>query len=161
VVPAGRVVSECRVFKAVCIPGTSAAQDVLQRDKPINERETSPTLFSASIDSGSDSLSDLRKAVASWLSSARISADREAVVLATHEAAAGVIESGHREFSVLGAIEPDAVVISLRTDGPMRPLDLAERKERARLLNRLASSIRVEATANNSMLRLEFATSHG
>jgi hypothetical protein len=132
----------------------------LQRGKRINERETSPTLFSASIDGRSDSLSDLRKSVASWLSSARIDvADREAVVLATHEAAAGAIESGHQEFSVLGAIERDAVVISLRTDGNTRPLDLTEREERARLLNRLPSSVRVEATADYSMLRLELAAS--
>lgn len=134
---------------------------LLQRGKRINERETSPTLFSASIDGRSDKLSDLRKSVASWLSSARINADGEAIVLATHEAAAGAIESGHQQFSVLGAIERDAVVISLRTDGPMRPLDLTEREERARLLNRLASSVRVEATANYSMLRLEFAASRG
>ena len=127
----------------------------------VNERETSPTLFSVSIDSRSDSLSDLRKSVASWLSSARIDADREAVMLATHEAAAGAIESGHHEFSVLGAIERDAVVISLRTDGTMRPLDLTEREERARLLNRLASSVRVEVTANYSMLLLEFPASRG
>ena len=78
---------------------------LLQRGTRINEPETSATLFSASIVGRSDSLSDLRKAVASWLSSARINADREAVVLATHEAAAGAIESGHHEFSVLGAIE--------------------------------------------------------
>ena len=134
---------------------------LLQRGKRINEPETSATLFSASIDSWSDSLSDLRKAVASWLSSARINADREAVILATHEAAAGAIESGHHEFSILGEIERDAVVISLRTEGPMRPLDLTQREERARLLNRLASSIRVEATATYAMLRLEFAASRG
>ena len=77
------------------------------------------------------------------------------------EAAALAIESGHQQFSVLGAIERDAVVISLRTDGPMRPLDLTEREERARLVNRLASSVRVEATSNYSMLRLEFAASRG
>ena len=160
-VPAGRGGTERRVFKVVCVPGTSAARNLLQRGKRINERETSPTLFSASIDGRSDKLSDLRKSVASWLSLARINADGEAIVLATHEAAAGAIESGHQQFSVLGAIERDAVVISLRTDGPMRPLDLTEREERARLLNRLASSVRVEATANYSMLRLEFAASRG
>ena len=95
------------MFKVVCVPGTSAAQNLLQRGKRINERETSPTLFSASIDGRSDKLSDLRKSVASWLSSARINADGEAIVLATHEAAAGAIESGHQQFSVLGAIERD------------------------------------------------------
>jgi hypothetical protein len=121
----------------------------------MNEGETAPPLFTATVDGRSHTLSDLRASVATWLGSAGINAvDREAVVLATHEAAAGAIESGHHEFSIWGAIERDAVVISLRTAGTKRPIDLTEREERARLLNRLASSIRVEATAAYSLLRL-------
>ena len=128
----------------------------------MNQRETTPALFSASIDGRSENLGGLRSSVASWLGLAGINdADREVVVLATHEAAAGAIESGHREFSILGAIERDAVVISLRTTGSTRPLDLTEREERARLLNRLASAVRVEATRDYSMLRLEFPAGRG
>ena len=128
----------------------------------VNQRERSPALFSASIDGRSENLGDLRSSVASWLDSAGINdADSEVVVLATHEAAAGAIEIGHHEFSILGAIERDAVVISLRTNGTTRPLDLTEREERARLLNRLASSVRVEATGMYSMLRLEFPARRG
>ena len=123
----------------------------------MNERDTSPHLFSATIDGRWDSLSDLRTAITSWLDSAGINAaEGKAVVLAAHEAAAGAIESGHHDFSIHGAIERDAVVISLRTDGGTRPLDLTERKERARLLNRLASSVRLDATDTYSSLRLEF-----
>ena len=128
----------------------------------MNQRETTPALFSASIDGRSENLGDLRSSVASWLGSAGINdTDSEVVVLATHEAAAGAIESGHREFSILGAIERDAVVISLRTTGTTRPLDLTEREERARLLNRLAAAVRVEATSDYSMLRLEFPAHRG
>lgn len=128
----------------------------------MNQRETTPALFSASIDGRSENLGDLRSSVASWLDSAGINdADGEVVVLATHEAAAGAIESGHHEFSILGAIERDAVVISLRTTGTTRPLDLTAREERARLLNRLAAAVRVEATSDYSMLRLEFPAHRG
>ena len=129
----------------------------------MNEREaTPPSLFSATVDGRVDSLSELRSAIASWLGSAGIKAAVcEAVVLATHEAAAGAIETGHRQFSIRGAIKRDAVVISLKADGATRPLDLREREERARLLNRLASSVHVEATTAYSMLRLEFPASRG
>ena len=137
-------------------------QDAVAARYRVNQRPTTPALFSASIDGRSENLGDLRSSVASWLGSAGINAtDSEVVVLATHEAAAGAIESGHHEFSILGAIERDAVVISLRTEGTTRPLDLTEREERARLLNRLASAVHVEGTRHYSMLRLEFPASRG
>lgn len=112
--------------------------------------------FSATIDSDPERLFGLRTDVSAWLAANGIDGEvGDAVVLATHEAAAGAIENGASAVTVEGAFDGDVVTISLSTAGTAPLLDLDGHDERSRLLHALVPATHLETTSTHSSVRLE------
>jgi len=116
--------------------------------------------FSVTIDGRYQDLKSLRERVSGWLLAQGINgAVGDQIVLATHEAAAGAIETGHSKITIAASVGREVAVVSVTTEGLTPVLDLRDYEERFRLLNRLASAVRVETTSSHSSLRLELPAS--
>jgi anti-sigma regulatory factor (Ser/Thr protein kinase) len=72
-------------------------------------------------------LAALRRSLAEWLARAEVeSSAREAVILATHEAAANAVEHAHAVVIVSGTCDCDGVTVVVTNTGPWKESEGSE-----------------------------------
>jgi anti-sigma regulatory factor (Ser/Thr protein kinase) len=107
-------------------------------------------------------LQEFRHRLTRWLEKAAVSRqDRDAILLAAHEAAANGIEHAAREgpVTVLGRIEPDAILIEVMSAGRWGEQLQEASDERGRglmLMRRLVSEVEIVAEAERTTVRLRW-----
>ena len=107
-------------------------------------------------------LQEFRRRLTGWLEKAGVSRQgRDAILLAAHEAAANGIEHAAREgpVTVLGRVEPDAILIEVMSAGRWGAHLHEASDERGRgliLMRRLMSEVEIVAEAERTTVRLRW-----
>jgi hypothetical protein len=112
--------------------------------------------FSASLDADPTRLRGLRKGITTWLVDAGIDDEtRDAVVLATHEAAASAIGGSPASVSVDGSLRGRSIVVVVASDGEWSSPERDEAGHRMRVLRSVMTSVRFDPGPGHGSLRLE------
>lgn len=120
-------------------------------------------VFTASLPPNPALLRDFRRRLAAWLGAASLDdRTRDAILLATHEAAANAIEHGAAPVSVVGRLEPDVILIEVRSAGAWVAHAQKRSDERGRgltLMRGLVSDLEVLAEEERTIVRLRMIRS--
>ena len=112
--------------------------------------------FSATLEADPTRLRDLRMGIATWLGNAGIEGDvRDAVVLATHEAAASAIERSPTRVTVDATVAGRSIAIVVASDGQWTSRERDEGGHRMHVLRAVMSGVGFEAAQGQASLRLE------
>ena len=99
----------------------------------------------------------LRRLLAAWL--ARVEVDAiasDAVILATHEAAANAVEHARAEVVVTGFRDEDRVTVLVRNSGGWKESDGSEFRGRGLVLIRgLMSKVDIDSGPSGSLIRMQ------
>ena len=85
--------------------------------------------FTATVPADLGMLRDFRHRLTLWLEAAGVREERDAILLAAHEAAANGIQNGAGPVTVVGRVEPDVILIEVTTQ------DGGERSDKNTLTN--------------------------
>jgi hypothetical protein len=113
--------------------------------------------FSATLEADPTRLRDLRMRIATWLGNAGIDGDaRDAVVLATHEAAAGAIQRSPTRVSVDAMVEGRSIAIVVTSDAEWVSPDIDDEESHwMHVVRAVMSKVRFEQGPGQASLHLE------
>ena len=102
-------------------------------------------------------LAALRRSLAEWLARVESSA-RDAVILATHEAAANAVEHAHAGVVVTASRNRDRVTVVVRNSGGWKESDGSEGRGRGLILMRaLMSQVEIGSRQDGTVVRMHLA----
>jgi serine/threonine-protein kinase RsbW len=117
--------------------------------------------FNAVLPLDSGRLEPLRRRVGSWLDAAGVADDaRDAVVLATHEAAANAMEhaQGAGRVTVRGKVEEDVIVVVVTNAGDWREPEHRDGRGRGlALIRAVMSDVDIETDSRRCVVRMRRA----
>jgi len=120
-------------------------------------------LFTANLPPDPGSLRHFRQQLAAWLEATSVDErTRNAILLAAHEAAANAIEHGAAPLSVEGRVEPDVILIEVRSAGGWAAHPQVRSDERGRgiaLMRGLVSNVEILAEGEWTIVRLRMIRS--
>jgi hypothetical protein len=112
--------------------------------------------FSATLEPDPALLRDLRMGIASWLGSADIEDGvRDAVVIATHEAAASAIEHSSAAVTVDAQIEERSISVVVESDGGWTSPEDDEGGHRMHIIRGVVSKVCFDAEPEHASLRFD------
>ena len=120
-------------------------------------------LFTANLPPDPGLLRYFRQRFAAWLEAMSVDPrTRDAILLATHEAAANAIEHGAAPLSVEARVEPDVILIEVRSAGRWATHPQVRSDERGRglaLMRGLVSNVEILANEERTIVRLRMIRS--
>jgi anti-sigma regulatory factor (Ser/Thr protein kinase) len=119
-------------------------------------------VFAVTLPPDPGSLGDFRRRLTSWLETAGVSEERDAILLAAHEAAANAIEYAAVPVKVVGRAEPDVILIEVTSAGAWGAHQHEPSDERGRgiaLMRGLLSEVEILAQEERTIVRLRMIRS--
>jgi len=120
-------------------------------------------VFTANLPPDPGLLRHFRQQLAAWLEATSMDErTRDAILLAAHEAAANAIEHGAAPLSVEGRVEPDVILIEVRSAGRWAAHPQVRSDERGRgiaLMRGLVSNVEILAEDDGTIVRLRMIRS--
>jgi anti-sigma regulatory factor (Ser/Thr protein kinase) len=123
---------------------------------------TAAELFTATLPADPGVLKDFRRRLTSWLEAAGVKEERDAILLAAHEAAANAIEHAAAPVTVVGRVEPDVILIEVTSAGRWAAHRQEPSDERGRgvaLMRGLLSDVQILAEEERTIVRLRMIRS--
>jgi anti-sigma regulatory factor (Ser/Thr protein kinase) len=114
-------------------------------------------LFTATVPADPGMLRDFRHRLAHWLEAAGVTGERDAILLAAHEAAVNGIQNAAEPVTVVGRVEPDVILIEVTSAGRWASQRQEHSDERGRglpLMRSLLSDVEILAEEHRTIVRL-------
>lgn len=119
-------------------------------------------LFTATVPADPGMLREFRHALADWLEAAGVREERDAILLAAHEAAANGIQNAAGPVTVVGRVEPDVILIEVTSAGRWGAQRQEHSDERGRglpLMRSLLSEVEIVPEKTRTIVRLRMIRS--
>ena len=119
-------------------------------------------LFTATVPADPGMLRDFRHRLTLWLEAAGVREERDAILLAAHEAAANGIQNAAGPVTVVGRVEPDVILIEVTSAGRWGAQRQEHSDERGRglpLMRSLLSEVEILAEESRTIVRLRMIRS--
>jgi anti-sigma regulatory factor (Ser/Thr protein kinase) len=118
--------------------------------------------FTATVPADLGMLRDFRHRLTLWLEAAGVREERDAILLAAHEAAANGIQNGAGPVTVVGHVEQDVILIEVISAGRWAAQRQEHSDERGRglpLMRSLLSEVEILPETNRTIVRLRMIRS--
>ena len=118
--------------------------------------------FTATLPADPGLLRDFRQRLASWLEAVGVEEERDAILLAVHEAAANGIQNGAKPVTIVGRVGPDVILIEVISAGRWGAQERQLSDERGRglaIMRAVLSDVEILREEDRTIVRLRMTRS--